>query len=171
MGTHADHFSKLAKATETQVILMEAQFDQWVVLANWKIWRQASDGPLRVSVDLVNLSQFPITLNEGILIFEKWGTTQATKYRLGQNTFISPTIPHVIEIDPNISAEQSDGTVAFSVSGHFLHSHRISKQPVIQPFSGILECSRWSIDRQWHATFTPHIHMNPEPAEKTDKAN
>jgi hypothetical protein len=170
MKTHADHFDKLARATASQVNLMEAQFDQWVVLTSWKIWKQASDGMLRVAVDLANPSQFPITLDDGILIFERWGTVQTTKYLLGQKTFISPNIPHVIEFNPGISAEQPDSSVAFSISGHFVHFHRISKQPVTQRLSGRLDCTRWSSDHQWHATFTPYVHMNPEPAEKTEEA-
>jgi hypothetical protein len=153
-----------------QTNLMQSQFDQWVTLTNWRTWKQPRNDTLRITVDLVNPSEFPITLSEGILIFERYGDSiQKTKYMLGERTFISPNIPHVIEFDAILTdAEQSDSSIAFSVSGQFVHFHRISKKPVTQRISGRLECVRWSRDREWHATFTPFTHMNPETEAKAN---
>lgn len=54
-------------AIERQAALMEAQFDQWVVLTNWRTWKKLRNGVLRVTVDLVNPTNFPITLSDGYL--------------------------------------------------------------------------------------------------------
>ncbi len=44
--------------------VMGAQFDQWVVLSNWRI-QQEGFNRLRIKVDLINPSQFPMTVTAG----------------------------------------------------------------------------------------------------------
>jgi hypothetical protein len=163
MLVHARHFNRLAQATATQVTLMEAQFDQSAALTNWRTWKHPRNGKLRVTVDLVDLSEFPITFSDGYLKLAQIGITAQYRYSLGESTFLSPRFPKLIECDVILTeAEQAAYSVKFQVDGVFSHRHRISKKLITQRICGVLDCSRWSSDKEWHAMFTDIIYMTPE---------
>ncbi len=150
------------RSIEKQANLMQAQFDQWVVLTKWRTWNQPRNNVLRITVDLINPTDFPITLSEGYLKFSKGGVPYA-KYILGEKTFLSPKLPKPIELDITLTdAEQAAYSVRFMVEGVFSHFHRISRKPITQRVEGSLDCSPWKSDMKWHATFTDFLHMNPE---------
>jgi hypothetical protein len=56
---------KTLKAIEKQANLMQSQFDQWVVLTDWKTWAHPRNNILRITVKLINPTGFPITLSDG----------------------------------------------------------------------------------------------------------
>ena len=150
------------RTVRKQTNLMQAQFDQWVVLADWRTWNQPRSNVFRITVDLVNPTDFPITLSDGYLKFEKNGAPYI-KYPLAQNTFLSPRLPKPIEFDISLTeAEQAAYSVRFGVDGIFSHFHKISGKLITQQIGGSLECSHWKSDMKWHVTFTEFVHMNPE---------
>jgi hypothetical protein len=155
-----------------QTNLMQSQFDQWVVLDNWSNSSHPRDGKLGITVELINPTEFPITLTDSSLIIGKYGdNAQSIKCLLGDKTFLPPKIPKTVDFFVRLTdTEQAAGSTAFPVTGEFYHFHKITKELVTQKLSGRLECTHWSkTDGQWHVTFTPSVHMNPEPAEKTGK--
>jgi hypothetical protein len=86
-----------------------------------------------------------------------------TKYLLGENTFLSSNLPNTIDFDISLTdAEEAAYSVRFLVDGMFSHFHRIGKKLITQRIEGRLECSPWKQDKEWHATFTTLLHMNPE---------
>ena len=156
-----------AELMKRQADLTQAQFDQWVDLENWRIDKR---GQLIASVDLVNHTAYPVTLDEGyITVADAAGTPRRT-YLIGEKTFLSPNQPHAITIDVSsgMTPQQVDtlwGPLSFSVTGMFSHRHRITKETITQTLDGMLECGHWKVDHKWHASYTPFVHMNPERTE------
>jgi hypothetical protein len=132
---------------ERQANLMEAQFDQWVDLTQWRIGNQPRNDSLRVLVNLVNPTQFPITLNGEV--------TVGNKKRLFDNESLFPKRPKTIEFIVEVCAsEQAAGSASFPVTASLTHLHRISHKPVTRAWLGRLDCVKWSkVDRKWHATY------------------
>jgi len=155
------------RAIKKQADLMQAQFDQWVDVENWRV-NKGSDKFI-VWVDLINHTAYPITLVEGQLTIGENGGVRRTTYILGQKTFLSPNQPHPMDFDLGwgMLPEQvaSFSSASFRVKGTFSHRHRITKKNIRQPLDGLLQCEHWKSDGKWRAAFTPFIHMNPEVQE------
>lgn len=159
------------RAIKRQADLMQAQFDQWVELENWRTKKPELDKFI-VWVDLVNHTAYPITLDDGYLTISDNAGTPSRTYYLGKKTFLSPNQPHPIDFNlgKGMLPEQlaSLSSASFKVKGTFSHRHRITKKEIKQPLEGMLQCERWKSDHKWHATYTAFIHMNPEVQESRE---
>ncbi len=150
------------RAIERQAALMETQFDQWVELTNWGAQKPRNDR-IRITVDLINPSAFPLTVSGEITIGDE--------RREFDKTFLSPNRPTMIEINVGVAIlEQPTWSESFPVSAIFTHSHKIRGLPIRQKLAGRIDCVYWKNVTKWVATFTPSIDMNPE-TQKPQQAN
>ncbi len=139
------------KILERQADLMQAQFDQWIDLTNWRCAGKPRDNKLRIMVDLINPTGFPITLTGNLTVGEeKW---------FADNEFLSPKSPRSIEFKISIANDQWD--VHPPVTAHFTYPDRITKTPILWDQAGRLDCVTWKSDGQWHATFRQLVDENP----------
>jgi hypothetical protein len=128
---------------EIQAKLMQAQFDQWIELINWRCVGKPQNKKLRIMVDLINPTKFPITLTGNLTVGgEEW---------LADNEFLPPETPRPIEFKIPIGDDQWD--VHPPVIAHFIYPDRITKTPIRWDLAGTLDCVTWRSDRQW-PTFT-----------------
>lgn len=151
------------KQMKAQVELMEIPFEQWVNLTNWGS-KRPTDNRFRVSVDVVNPTGLPMILNDNSsLTFSRLvdGTKLSSQHLVGR-VLLSPNVPLTMNMEVQITdAELERGSLSFSVTGVFSHSHKITKREVVWNPVGILNCSPWQIDKQWHTVFTQLTRMNP----------
>ena len=162
-----------AKLMVRQADLVQASFDQWVELTNWRIG-QPQNNKLRIMVDLINTSNFPVAIISGHISVVNYGGL-TTSY-VGDEAFLPPNRPTVIDFWVRLSDSQQAGeSLSLPVTGQISHWHRITKGKIVQPFIGRLDCGPWAVDKKWHATYVPLAHMNPErtegDAEGEQKAN
>jgi len=148
-------------AIKRQARLTEADFDQSVKLDNWGV-RKPQNSKMRINVDLVNPTAFPVTFSGMIKIgSEEIPLDQA---------FLSPKSDRTEWFDMEISKdEENAGRVSFPVRATFIHLHRTSQREIREEPGGTLVCERWEKDHKWHArtnlSFRPH--MEPEAQEST----
>ena len=143
------------RAIEKQANLMQAQFDQWVDLTNWRCEKQLRNNILRIMVDLVNPTQFPITYSGEIIV--------GTKERRFDKEVLSPKRPKTIDFDMVVTnGGQAAGSVSFQVSESFTHWHKITKEAVTNERLGRLDCTKWQkVDKRWHAKYTSLTEKQP----------
>lgn len=138
-------FEKQSGILQKQVSLTQAQFDQWINLTNWRCVGKPQDNALKVRVDLVNPTNFPITVSGHIVVVggEGWGIS---------DEILFPNSP--TEIEFKMSVAKDDWEIKSTVTANFTYSHRITKTLISQHWTGSLDCVPWKSDGQWHATFT-----------------
>lgn len=141
--------------------MMLAQFDQWVYLNNWRVDNPWSDR-IRVQVDLINPTSFPMTISSGYMTFDD--NQAKTTHCIGNNTFLPPNIPNIICITIGITPDQAhrfaNGSLNFLVSGQFTHYPRIGENAIVQPFRGFFYCGMGTSEFDWE------VHMNPETEQE-----
>lgn len=81
---------KQVNVMESQTELTQAQFYQCVYINNWRI-EKPWPTVLRVMVDLINPTGFPITLADGYMQFKQDGP----ECRIAERTFLPPNIPYI----------------------------------------------------------------------------
>ena len=145
--------------------LQERTMQQWVYLTNWKVNRLKSDPrKLRITVDLVNQSQAPMTLRDGEILIEEIGGY--TRHSVGESTFLPPNTPMQIEIIvasvPDQLTAFEQGSLSIRVAGAFSHIDRISGNKVEQPVNGWLQSGHWGTIFHWE------LHMNPVETEQPE---
>jgi hypothetical protein len=155
---------KTLRAIERQGKLMEEQFRQALYLTNWSVRKPKNDPEhLRVRVDLINLSIYPMTLKNGSV------QIGGESIELGDNTFLPPNIPMEIEIILGTPIELSaydQGMLRLGLAAVFSHIDRISNKIISQPVYGHLECGYWGAIFHWR------LHMNPiEDPEQHETKN
>jgi hypothetical protein len=136
---------------ERQATLSQAQFDQWVDLTDWRCSGQPQNNKLQILVDLVNPSEFPMTLNGTLTIGEG-------EQRFDE-LFLSPHSPKTMEF--HVGVANAEWSVSLPVRARLIHQHKISKEPNTQELRGELVCQKWKIDGKWHATFRQLVDMDP----------
>jgi hypothetical protein len=109
------------RAIERQATLMQAQFDQWIELTNWRCVGKPRDNKLKIMVDLTNPTGFPITLTGNL--------TGGEEEWPADNEFFSPSSPRSIEFKISITNDQWD--VHPPVTAHFTYPDRITKTPIL----------------------------------------
>jgi hypothetical protein len=161
------------RAIENQATLMRTPFYQWVELHDWKadwIPRTEPIKKLRITVNLVNPTQFPLKIASGQITFGDPLVTTMT-HLVGEDSFLPPKSPHVIDVTvdlaDNEAAQFADGTFDLMVRGTFSHIGPLGDGILThQPFLGVLACGKWG------SKFHPDVHMNPKIWEsKPQKAN
>jgi hypothetical protein len=134
------------KIIKRQTNLMQAQFDQWVELGNWGT-RRPEDRKLRINVDLVNPTGFPMMFSGKVTIGKEEKTFDKVR--------LNPKSPKTEWFDMAISKEEEDaGRVSFPVKAIFIHSHKITQEEIIDEPEWTLDCVRWK-DHTWHAGLNP----------------
>jgi len=158
--------AKATQAMRDSIRLQESGMIQWLELEKWrsKTVRQV-DYPenvfLRIEVDIVNKSQFPLTLQDGFIKFvgpngkgPSW-----CKFSPSTGTFLAPSVPYTVMADVRIRnewiAEWQDDGLTFEVSGKLTHIG-ILKRSVPQEFEGLLLCA------ENQALFDYRVHPNPQ---------
>jgi hypothetical protein len=160
---------------ELQTKILKAQFYQCLYLDNWEVKKPKPEAlrpqTLRVRVNLMNPSEFPITLEKGSIHLEN---AYNAICHVALRTFLPPKASHTIEFIVGISEEQEryfdeGNTLRFPVKGSFSHVDRIDAREIIQLIEGVLSCGHWGTHFNWM------IHMNPgyaeEEAQGEQKAN
>src|ERR1700733_1358065 len=131
-----------------QADLMQAQFDQWIVLV-WNA-RRPRDNSIRITVDLVNRTAFPITFSGELMI--------GTESRRFDEVFLSPKESTAAVFDMEVAnLEDRTWCIPFPASAIFTHSHKITGRPVTRERVGTVRCQHWRSDNRWHAFFTTSV--------------
>lgn len=168
----ADLMGKQAELMERQAALMEAPFAQWIDLTNWRVEKQRAT-KIWIMVDIINPTDFPITLSDSYLNFARYGhPEQHSRYLLAEKTFLSPKTPKTIELWIGLTeAEQTAGSVSFPVTGELSHFHRISGKIITQKVDGRLDCGPMMANDPWVAMFNLEAQMNPEEKQPEQSNN
>jgi len=143
--------------------LQERAMEQWIELSNWRsqLFRLPSQkipNPyLVVEVDIVNKTNFPVTLKKAEIDFINTGDRVKRTYFAGDDTFLTPSAPHVVVVAAELTEQQVsqfplDG-IGIQIAGRFNHIGALKKL-VTQEVSGLLVC------RESETTFLPQIPMN-----------
>ena len=132
------------RALNQQVTLMQANFDQWIEL-NWRCTGKAPDNELKVWVDLLNPTGFPMKFTGYVSV--------ANDKRHFEDEVLSPKSPKSVSFDIS-TADNKYGPINRPVTARFTHLHKITQTPVPEDWEGTLECIWWGLEHKWHANFT-----------------
>ena len=124
-------------------MLTQAQFDQWVALTNWRVVEKPKSDRLKIRVDLINPTGYPMIIDGKIAIGDE--------ARGFGNTFLSPNDPKTAEF--NIALYDTN-VVTAPVNARFVHHHKISKKAITQDLGGVLLFQWFGGDHAWHISFT-----------------
>jgi hypothetical protein len=130
-----------------QADLMQANFDQRIELANWRMERPR-DHKVRIWVDLVNPTGFPLTITGSLAVGEK--------EQQFQDEILPPNTNSPKSIDFEISTASNEyAPIDRPVNGYFSHRHKITNKPVMDPWKGTLRGVWWGQRmHKWHVIFT-----------------
>jgi hypothetical protein len=168
---------KTAEATEAMrdsIRLQEIGMQQWVAVVNWRAeaGEVGSEEPeagirhfrARIKADLINQTNFPLTLTQSGITFSKMGKNDGswTHFPIRDGFFLTPHIPHLIEVSVEITGEQyiafhSNG-FGTAVNGQFTHTGALGKT-VTQTLKGFLVLT--ALDTR----FEPEVPMHPQDSE------
>jgi hypothetical protein len=131
-----------AKAARDSIRMQELSLRQWVELSNWRneFIPSTTDRPalMRFKVDIVNSTNFPLTIHHGHLIFGG-----NAKFFLADECFMTPNVPYTIDLCLHLSSEQEQGFLRngfwFSVRGGMPHIGVLGRL-FPQPICGHLNC-------------------------------
>ncbi|MGI8959157.1 MAG: hypothetical protein ACR2IV_05220 [Bryobacteraceae bacterium] len=141
-----------------QVILMQAPHRQWIQLQNWHARCEPDRNRLLVRVDLLNPTDFPVTVSGSITFKGNF----PTKYELSERMFLPPNTPGAIDVIVDINDEQialfNQDILDIKVKGVFSHRATVYNQTLTyQEFSGWLRCGKAK-----GASFRYSTHLTPE---------
>jgi hypothetical protein len=137
--------------TNRQAKLMQAQFDQRIELANWRCVEKPRDDQLKIRVDLVNPSGYPVTFTGYLRV--------GSQEQIFPNQILSPNTASPKSIDFQISiAGNRWGTVHSTVKGNFTHVDRITGHSIPDDWKGMLKCEWLGLMKKWDVTFTRFAH-------------
>lgn len=107
---------------ERQVALMELPFKQWVELHNWKADLRLGENALRIRVDVVNQTSFPMMLKSGSVKFSR--REVGDNQLLITEHFLPPKVPYTIDMNVLLGDEQASQFntqgLLFDVDGNFV---------------------------------------------------
>lgn len=176
LGFYAWDTHTLAKTSVNQaghmrdaLSLQERAMEQWIELSNWRsqLVRLPSEkipNPyLVVKVEIVNKTNFPVTLKKAEIDFINTGDRVKRTYFAGNDTFLTPSAPHEVVVATELTEQQVSqfplGGIGIQIAGRFNHIGALKKL-VTQEVYGLLVC------RESETTFVPEIHMNPKIEEQ-----
>jgi hypothetical protein len=176
LDRQAELMKTQAAVMESQTALMQIQYRQWLVLADWTVDPTPKGDPvkkLRIRANLVNQTEFPMTISHGKIIFgDAFGdpnTTSQSPWEIASGSFLPPgtrqPIDVTIHLDQQDALEYTNGTFRIHVRGKFYHVDPLG-DTLTTSLMGVLACGRWGT--QYH----PIVHMNPRREEnQIHKAN
>jgi hypothetical protein len=150
------------RAANRSIRLQETAYLQWVALTNWRVDYIEDRQQMRIRVEIVNQTQFPLTLNRASLIF---GTRpNITTASLGQDFFLGPRLPYTVDISQHVYNDELDafgtGYYGVSVEGTITHTG-VLRRPKTQQIGGILVSGRAS-----GARFDSYVPMHPKDSQQ-----
>ena len=145
-----------AQASLKQSEIQAAGLKHWIVVKNWRSELiDEKDSPrfsdmsrriqIRIRFDLVNESNFPLTLLESTVTFTSniAGQVLSTTWQAPKNYPLYPNVPLIAIVPVDINDTQlkdfSEGYVIFRIKGGFEHIGML-KEREIHPLQGILLC-------------------------------
>jgi hypothetical protein len=165
---------KTAEATDAMrdsIRLQEIGMQQWVSLINWQCSRVSLEGleadkkrfQAHIMVDLVNQSNFPLTLASSYIAFTKMGAAVKSCTSWGfDELFLPPHTPHHLNTPVDLTDEQADAfrNLGFVVKleGKFQYVTILGMR-MEQIIKGILVCS------ESETRFLADVTMHPKQAE------
>lgn len=127
--------------TRDSIRLQEAAMEQWVKIVNWSVLVRDLSAPIggvvQVKFEIVNGSQFPLTMLNAQLVF-----SGHTIYSTGDNVFMAPDTPYIASVQlplttPEI-AQYKSSILTMRITGYMSHVGRLKKNPITQGFTGFL---------------------------------
>ena len=177
LGVNAANLTLLAIKEQAglmkrQADILEAQFEQWVWLDNWKVgWQNDDPGRknLKVSVDVVNQTSFPMRIDGELRIDNPHVPDSAYKPEIG--AFLPPKQYITVYLTITVAEAQ---VVAYDfslrVTSRFSYPHKITNKLMPQSIVGRLDCVHWKIDHKWHATFVPSSETQKEKEQHSEQS-
>ena len=158
MAEQTKHTKRAVEASRGSIRLQEAALEQWVIPKNWRSSLvEEGDSPcysdmtqriqIRIRVDLVNGSDYPLTLSDSslTLTININGKVLPTRWQAPKNYPLHPDEPLTIDIPMDISPSQLDDfeklSVLIMVEGAFEHVGVLGKKQT-DPLHGMLFCGR-----------------------------
>ena len=129
------------KAMRKSVELQETTLQQWVDVVNWKtyliLFERQRPG-LKIKVDVVNPTDFPLTMKDARIVFDNRVT-----FFFRDDCFLTPKNPYTVEVSLEMAKGQYDSFqgngLSIRVEGSLPHIGSLRKlQP--QAFCGTLMC-------------------------------
>lgn len=139
----AREMARATKEMRRSIALQEVALRQWVDLLNWRVDFVPANGPippeLRIRVDVVNPTQFPLTLPDAYIVFGK-----GNRYLFRVYFYLTPKNPYTVDTVYPLTSEMIEhfrhgNGIRIEVEGNMAHIGALGKlQP--QPFCGVLKC-------------------------------
>ena len=133
--------ARATKAMQKSVELQEATLQQWVDVVNWKtyliLFERQRPG-LKIKVDVVNPTDFPLIMKDARIVFDNRVT-----FFFRDDCFLTPKNPYTVEVSLEMAKGQYDSFqgngLSIRVEGILPHIGSLRKlQP--QAFCGTLMC-------------------------------
>lgn len=133
---------KSANAAHDSIRLQERGMQQWVEIRNWRVSvtvpaTEASGAQIEIRFDIVNGSDFWLTMNDAEIVFYKY-----TIFGSGENVFLAPKNPYLVTVlfpisIPEYRQYESGKFITVRIAGKIPHVGRLGKL-IVQSFSGDL---------------------------------
>ena len=162
----AELMERQATIMDRQANLMELGYTQWIELHNWKTELHQEANILRVRVDVLNPTSFPLTLREGSVKFSSIPVGSNQVFITPQ--FLPPKVPYTIKANVFLTDDQivefNSTFLNFSVEGCFSYVGPLGEAFLdTWPVRGILGCTP---KKTWYQAIMP---IKPEPTRSTQK--
>jgi hypothetical protein len=162
-----------ARVAQDSIRLQESGMQQWVEIRNWRVSvfepaTENSGAQVEIRFDIVNGSDFPITMNDAQVVF--YGHTL---FGSGNNVFLAPKNPYMVSVPfpigiPDYRKYESGRFIEVKITGKIPHIGRLGRI-AIQSFSGHLIFGKGKETR-----FIEEVSMVPvktESQNRRQKAN
>jgi hypothetical protein len=148
------------KATEDSIRLQEIAYYQWVEIVNWtsSLNARSSTPQLDISVEVINSTDFPITLNHVEVSFI--AKPRKTVYVPTRDRFLPPKTPLKLSVTIDISEESRvnfmNNAFGMLIAGN-ISFEGVLRRPTSQNVEGVLICG------PRETRFDPIATMHPKP--------
>lgn len=154
------------RAARNSIVLQEMGYIQWVYLTNWRVTFDEERQQMKIHVEILNQTEFPLTLNSARLVF---GTKpNIMTVTLGEDFFLAPKLPYPVDVGLHVYNDQIKafdiGYYGIDVEGSIMHIGVLRRQQT-QEIGGILVAGR-----DTGARFDAYIPMHPKAPTPTDNA-
>ena len=146
------------KKIERQTNLQEIAYTQWIVVKNWRSEMMNEPNPmrypdgspvqrLRIRLEIVNESQFPLTLSDSIIAFKGRRSDEigTLKFYAPQNFPLFPNVPYIVDVPIILNNEEAatfeGGYFFIRIEGNFTYIG-VLKKTENYPLHGLLWCGK-----------------------------
>jgi hypothetical protein len=158
---------KAAEAARDGIRLQETAYSQWVAFSNWSVEFREERHQLRIRVEIVNQTAFPLTLNRASITFgDRPNTVTVT---LGEDFFLAPQLPYLVDVDLHVYNDEvrafDGGYFGIMVTGTITHTGALERRAT-QEIGGTLVSGRGNLAR-----FDAFVPMHPHEANPATDPN